>query len=56
MPDIEVLTVEEVAELLRTTIHTVRQLIRNKKLNAVKVGREYRILRSEVERFLGESK
>jgi len=50
----EVLTVREVAEILRTTIRTVRELIKAKRLNAVRVGREYRILRSEVERFLGQ--
>lgn len=50
----EVLTVKEVAEILRTTILTVRELIKSKKLAAVKVGKEYRILRSEVDRFLGK--
>lgn len=55
MPDIEVLTIKEVAEILRTSIRTVRQLIKSKKLNAVRVGREYRILKNEVERFMSES-
>lgn len=54
MSNIDVLTVIEVAEYLRTSIKTVRELIKAKKLKAVKVGKEYRILRSEVERFLGQ--
>lgn len=54
MPNVDVLTVIEVAEYLRTSIKTVRELIKAKKLKAVKVGKEYRILRSELERFLGQ--
>jgi excisionase family DNA binding protein len=50
----EVLTVREVAEILRVAIRTVRELIKAKKLKAVRVGKEYRILKSELERFLGQ--
>ena len=40
MPDqIEVLTVEEVAEILKVNIDTVRRLLRQGDLPGVKVGR-----------------
>lgn len=49
----EVLTVEEVAKLLRVSRKTVEKLIYAKKLHAVKVGRVWRIPRAAVEAFLG---
>ena len=39
----ELLTVKEVAELLKTSRVQVRRMIQNGELFAVKVGREYRI-------------
>ena len=39
----ELLTVKEVAELLKTSRVQVRKMIQNGDLPAVKVGREYRI-------------
>ncbi len=48
----EVLTVEEVAKLLRVSRKTVEKLIYAKKLHAVKVGRVWRIPRAAVEAFL----
>lgn len=39
----ELLTVKEVAELLKTSRVQVRKMIQNGDLSAVKVGREYRI-------------
>lgn len=48
----EVLTVAEVAKLLRVSRKTVEKLIYAKKLHAVKVGRVWRIPRAAVEAFL----
>ncbi len=39
----EILTVKEVALLLKTTCQQVRKMIANEELSAVKVGREWRI-------------
>lgn len=39
----EILTVKEVAALLKTTRQQVRKMITNEELVAVKVGREWRI-------------
>jgi excisionase family DNA binding protein len=42
------LTTEEVADLLRVHINTVKTMVRAGKLPAVKVGRAWRIKRSDV--------
>ena len=46
--------IEEVAGILKTTVRTVRELIKGRRLAAVQVGREYRISKSELERFVGQ--
>ena len=46
------MTVGEVAEKLRVSEKTVRNWIRDGRLVAVRVGRQYRILRSEYEAFV----
>lgn len=43
-----VLSVEEVAQILRVSTKTVYKIIRNQELPAVKIGREYRIEKSAV--------
>jgi len=48
----DLLTVEEVAQYLRVSIHTVREMIKAGKLPAVKVGKAYRIKQNDVEKFL----
>jgi excisionase family DNA binding protein len=48
----EILTSEQVAKLLQVHPFTVLKFIKNGKLKASKIGRVYRIRRSEVERFL----
>ena len=48
----ELLTVKEVAELLKTSRVQVRRMIQNGELIAVKVGREYRIPLVSVREFL----
>ena len=48
----ELLTVQEVANFLKTTRQQVRKMIQNGQLLAVKVGREYRILLSSLASFV----
>lgn len=48
----EILTVKEVAKLLKTTCQQVRKMIANGELSAVKVGREWRIPLECVKEFL----
>jgi excisionase family DNA binding protein len=48
------LSVEDIAQELNVTIDTVRAWIREKKLVAYRVGREYRIKRSDLNKFLEE--
>ena len=50
----ELLTVQEVANFLKTTRQQVRKMIQNGQLLAVKVGREYRILLSSLASFVDE--
>ncbi|MGH3440630.1 MAG: helix-turn-helix domain-containing protein [Nitriliruptorales bacterium] len=48
----ELLTVAEVAELLRVSTMTVYRLIRTGDLPAVRVGRNYRVRRPDLEAYL----
>jgi len=54
----EILTIEQCAQLLKVSPWTIYDLVaderRPDKIFARKVGRSWRILRSEVERFLTE--
>ena len=52
MPENEVMTTEEVSQYLRIDEQTVRDLLRVRKLPGRKVGRSWRILRSELEAWL----
>jgi excisionase family DNA binding protein len=49
---LEVMTPEQVADLLQVNTETVYRLIRDKKLAAVKIGRAYRITRENLDVFL----
>ncbi|HID62595.1 MAG TPA: DNA-binding protein [Anaerolineae bacterium] len=55
---LEILTAEECAELLRVSMPTMYSMLSEKrepgKIFGRRVGREWRILRSEVIRFLSE--
>jgi len=44
----------EFAEALRIHVESVRRFIRQGRLNAIKIGRHWRILRSELERIQRE--
>lgn len=48
----EFLTPQEVAELLRVSVYTVRRWIKEGDLPAYKVGRSWRIDQEELERWL----
>lgn len=48
----EVLTVKEAAERLKTSRQQIRMMIRNGQLPAVRVGREWRITTEALEQFL----
>ncbi len=50
------LTVEDIANELNVKIDTVRSWIREKKLTAYRVGRDYRIKQVDYEKFLRERK
>lgn len=49
----EIYTVEQFAERLKLHPKTVRRFIREGRLRAVKVGKSYRILRSDMEAMTG---
>ncbi|MCQ5128037.1 helix-turn-helix domain-containing protein [Butyricicoccus faecihominis] len=51
----EILTVKEVALLLKTTRQQVRKMIQNGELPAVKVGREWRVPYNLIETFFSEN-
>ncbi len=50
------LTVEDIAHELQVSDDTVRNWIKQKKLVAVKIGRDWRIDRRDYQRFLEERK
>jgi excisionase family DNA binding protein len=47
-------TVDEVATALKVNARSVRSLISKHKLDAVKVGREFRIPERSLKKYLGE--
>ena len=51
----EWITTEEIANILRVKESTVREWIRQKRLKAAKIGRDYRILREDYQKFIAES-
>lgn len=48
----EVLTVDEVAEILKVDKRLVYKLLTSKELKARKVGREWRVLREDLEAYM----
>lgn len=49
------LTVHEVAEMLKLKESTIRSLISSRRLRAIKFGREWRIAVRDLELFLNEN-
>ncbi len=52
----EWLSVEDIAKELNVPVDTVRAWIRSKKLVAYRPGREYRVKRADLDKFLEESR
>ena len=52
MPDLY--SVEQVAELLNLHVRTVRNYVREGRLKAVRIGKQYRIAREDVEAMTGK--
>ncbi len=46
------MTIQEVADLLKVSVATVRSWIKHEELRAVKLEREYRIAKIDLERFV----
>jgi excisionase family DNA binding protein len=49
----EVYTIEETANILKVSTETIRKLIARGELEARRVGRQYRITREAIDKFLG---
>ncbi|MEA4846496.1 MAG: helix-turn-helix domain-containing protein [Clostridiaceae bacterium] len=49
----DILNLKEVAEILRVSNQTIYNMIRDGRLKAVKLGREWRFLRKDIESLLG---
>jgi len=45
-------TIEEVADMLRVSTPTVRKLIKEKRLKAVRIGLQIRIKKEDLDRYL----
>jgi excisionase family DNA binding protein len=52
--DEPLLTVGEVAQIMRVSNMTVYRLIKSGQLAAIRVGKNYRLRRKDVERYLSE--
>jgi excisionase family DNA binding protein len=52
----QLLNVEQTARLLGISTWTIRAYIRDRKLNAVRIGRRVLLEPSEIERFVEQSK
>lgn len=50
--DEEMLTTEEVAKILRVNVKTVRSWIASGELVAIDIGNEYRISRTNLDKFI----
>ena len=51
----EIMTPEQVADLLQVNTETIYRLIRDRKLAASRIGRAYRITSAELEAFLAST-
>jgi excisionase family DNA binding protein len=51
----ELYSVEQIADLLGLHVRTVRHYVRDGKLKAIRIGKQYRIARQDLEAFTGQS-
>ena len=56
MENNEFLTVEQVAELLQVHWQTILNYIKSGKLKAIRLGKGYRIEKSEIDKFVQENR
>jgi excisionase family DNA binding protein len=49
-------TTEEIADLLKISAKTVREMIKSKRLQAVRVGKEYRITEEQIRQYIKDNK
>jgi len=49
-------TTEEVADILKVHPKTVREMIKSKRLQAIRVGQEYRITDEQIRQYIEENK
>lgn len=49
-------TVKQAAKLLQVSIVSIRRYIKSNKLRASKLGKDYRILESDIEKFLKDTR
>lgn len=54
MDDLRLYTIKEIAGLLKVTERTIYNYILNGSLNAIKIGKNWRIKHIDLARFLGE--
>lgn len=52
MTSIKLYTIEEVSEILKVTPRTIYTFIKNSNLQAVKIGKYWRVKHSELEKFI----
>lgn len=53
--ELDILNLEETADLLRVSNQTIYNMIREGKLKAYKIGREWRFMRKDIESFIYSS-
>jgi excisionase family DNA binding protein len=49
-------TTEDVADILKVSSKTVREMIKSKRLQAVRVGQEYRITEDQIRDYIEKNK
>lgn len=52
MNDLKLYTIEEVSEILKVTPRTIYSYIKNKELEAVKIGKYWRVKHSALKTFI----
>ena len=52
MEEVKVYTLEEVADILKVTRRTIYNYIKNAQIDAVKIGREWRVTSQALNEFL----
>lgn len=53
--EVDILNLEETADLLRVSNQTIYNMIKANKIKAYKIGREWRFMRSDIQAYLNEN-